>query len=239
MNASGAILEVSGLDVAYGDIQVLWEVSFSVPEGKVIAIVGSNGAGKTTLLRTLSGILPVKGGEIRFAGERLDRCTPPEVVARGVIQVPEGRKLFAEMSVEENLLMGAYHRRDREVAADLSRTYTLFPRLKERRRQKAGSLSGGEQQMAAIGRGLMGRPRLFLIDEMSLGLAPLVVDDLVEVVATINQQGTTVLLVEQDVQLALENSDYAYVLETGRVAREGPAKELLQDPEIKNIYLGV
>jgi len=239
MKVNGAILEVAGLDVAYGDIQVLWEVSFSVPEGQVIAIVGSNGAGKTTLLRTLSGILPVKGGEIRFAAERLDLCTAPEVVARGVIQVPEGRKLFAEMNVEENLQMGAYHRRDREVADDLERVYELFPRLKERRRQKAGSLSGGEQQMAAIGRGLMGRPRLFLIDEMSLGLAPLVVDDLVEVVATINRQGTTVLLVEQDVQLALENSDYAYVLETGRVVREGPSTELLGDPEIKDIYLGV
>jgi len=239
MKVNGAILEVAGLDVAYGDIQVLWEVSFSVPEGQVIAIVGSNGAGKTTLLRTLSGILPVKGGEIRFAAERLDLCTAPEVVARGVIQVPEGRKLFAEMNVEENLQMGAYHRRDREVADDLERVYELFPRLKERRRQKAGSLSGGEQQMAAIGRGLMGRPRLFLIDEMSLGLAPLVVDDLVEVVATINRQGTTVLLVEQDVQLALENSDYAYVLETGRVVREGPSTELLGDPQIKDIYLGV
>jgi branched-chain amino acid transport system ATP-binding protein len=239
MSEATPLLEVSGLDAAYGDIQVLWEIAFAVEEGKVIAIVGSNGAGKTTLLKTLSGILTPKRGEIRFAGERLDLLSPAEVVSRGVIQVPEGRKLFAEMSVEENLQMGAYHRRDREVANDLARVYALFPRLKERRRQQAGSLSGGEQQMVAIGRGLMGKPRLFLIDEMSLGLAPLIVDDLVEIVATINRQGVTVLLVEQDVQLALENSDYAYVLETGRVAREGPSKELLADPEIKNIYLGV
>ena len=162
------------------------------------------------------------------------------MVQRGIIQVPEGRKLFAEMTVEENLLMGAYHRRrDSGIAPDLEHVYELFPRLKERRRQKAGSLSGGEQQMVAIGRGLMGRPALFLIDEMSLGLAPLIVDNLVEIVAAINQQGTTILLIEQDVQLALENSDYAYVLETGRLAKEGPSKDLLGDPAIKEIYLGM
>ena len=240
MSEAATLLEVTGLDVAYGDIQVLWEVSFAVPEGKIIAVVGSNGAGKTTLLKALSGILPIKRGEIRFDGERLDQLGPAQVVGRGVIQVPEGRKLFAEMSVEENLLMGAYHRgRDRQIAADLAEVYALFPRLAERRRQKAGSLSGGEQQMVAIGRGLMGRPRLFLIDEMSLGLAPLIVDNLVEIVAAINRRGTTILLVEQDVQLALENSDLAYVLETGRVVKQGPSAELLQDPEIKNIYLGV
>lgn len=240
MSDNGLLFEVEGLDVAYGDVQVLWDISFSAAEGKIIAIVGSNGAGKTTLLKAISGLLKPRQGEIRFAGERLDTLAPPEVVRRGVIQVPEGRKLFPEMSVEENLLMGAYHRgRDGEVAADLDEVYELFPRLKERRRQKAGSLSGGEQQMAAIGRGLMGKPRLFLIDEMSLGLAPLIVDNLVEIVAKINRRGTTILLVEQDVQLALENSDQAYVLETGKVARQGPSAELLQDPEIKNIYLGV
>ena len=241
MSESAGLLEIAGLAAGYGDIQVLWDLSIRAEEGKVIAIVGSNGAGKTTLLKTISGIIAPKQGEIRFAGERLDLLPPAEVVRRGVIQVPEGRKLFAEMSVEENLLMGAYHRRrrDPQIAADLTRVYELFPRLKERRKQQAGSLSGGEQQMAAIGRGLMGKPRLFLIDEMSLGLAPLIVDDLIEVVTSINRQGTTVLLVEQDVQLALENSDYAYVLDTGRMVREGPSSELLQDPEIKNIYLGV
>jgi len=234
------LLEVNHLDVAYGDVQVLWDVSFSVEEGKIIAVVGSNGAGKTTLLKTISGIKTPKRGEIRFEGEPLGPLGSDEVVKRGVIQVPEGRKLFSEMTVEENLLMGAYHRRrDPEIAPDMAHVYDLFPRLQERRRQKAGSLSGGEQQMVAIGRGLMGRPRLFLIDEMSLGLAPLIVDNLVEIVAAINKLGTTVLLIEQDVQLALENSDYAYILETGRLVKEGPAEDLLGDPQIKDIYLGM
>lgn len=240
MKEEKVLLEVSGLDVAYGDVQVLWDISFSVVEGKVIAVVGSNGAGKTTLLKTISGILSPRKGEIRFRDERLDLLAPQEVVRRGVIHVPEGRRLFPDMTVEENLVMGAYHRgKDPEIGADLDHVYELFPRLRERRRQKAGSLSGGEQQMVTIARGLMGRPRLFLIDEMSLGLAPLIVDNLVEIVAAINQEGTTVLLVEQDVQLALENSDYAYILETGRVAKEGPSGELLKDPEIKDIYLGM
>jgi branched-chain amino acid transport system ATP-binding protein len=239
MNKCAPLLEVSGLDAGYGDIKVLWNLSLAVTEGQIVAIVGSNGAGKTTLLRTISGILAPQRGEIHLAGERLDGCTPHAVVRRGVIQVPEGRKLFAEMTLEDNLLMGAYHRRDRQIAEDLRHVYDLFPRLRERRWQKAGSLSGGEQQMAAIGRGLMGRPRLFLIDEMSLGLAPLIVDDLVEIVTSINGRGTTVLLVEQDVQLALENSNYAYVLETGRVVREGLSNELLKDPVFKNVYLGV
>jgi branched-chain amino acid transport system ATP-binding protein len=234
MNENARLLEVSGLDAGYGDIQVLWNVSFTVTGGRIIAIVGSNGAGKTTLLRTISGILAPRRGEIRLAGERIDQCSPPEVVRRGVIHVPEGRKLFVEMSVEDNLLMGAYYRGHREIAEDLAHIYELFPRLKERRRQNAGSLSGGEQQMAAIGRGLMGRPRLFLIDEMSL-----IVDDLVEIVTSINARGTTVLLVEQDVQLALDNTDYAYILETGRIVREGPSSELRRDPEIGNVYLGV
>jgi branched-chain amino acid transport system ATP-binding protein len=234
------LLEVSHLDVFYGDVQILWDVSFSVEEGKVIAIVGSNGAGKTTLLKSLSGIKPPKGGEIHFQGRRIDVLAPHEVVHQGIIHVPEGRKLFADMTIEDNLLMGAYHRgKDLDVMPHLKRVYGLFPKLSDRRSQKAGSLSGGEQQMVAIGRGLMGNPRLFLIDEMSLGLAPLIVDDLVDIVKTINAQGTTILLVEQDVQLALENSDYAYILETGRVAKEGPSQQLLGDPEIKDIYLGM
>lgn len=239
MNKSSRLLEVSELDAGYGDIQVLRKVSFTVAEGQIVAIVGSNGAGKTTLLRTISGIVASQRGKIQLDGERLDQCSPPDIVRRGVIQVPEGRKLFADMTLEENLLMGAYHRQDRGITEDLAHVFELFPRLKERRRQKAGSLSGGEQQMAAIGRGLMGRPRLFLIDEMSLGLAPLIVDDLVEIVTSINAQGTAVLLVEQDVQLALENSNYAYVLETGRIVREGASRDLLRNPEIQNIYLGV
>ena len=233
-------LEVTHLDVFYGDIQILWDVSFSVEEGKVIAIVGSNGAGKTTLLKTISGIKSPKNGEIHFQGQRIDVMPSHDVVRQGIIHVPEGRKLFPDMTIEENLLMGAYHRRkDPKIASSLERVYALFPKLSDRRQQKAGSLSGGEQQMVAIGRGLMGDPRLFLIDEMSLGLAPLIVDNLIEIVSAIHQQGTTVLLVEQDVQLALENSDYAYILETGRVAKEGPSKELLRDPQIKDIYLGM
>jgi branched-chain amino acid transport system ATP-binding protein len=234
------LLEVNHLDVAYGDVQVLWDLSFGVEEGKIIAVVGSNGAGKSTLLKTISGILSPKQGEILFQGERLDVLGSHEVVQRGVIHVPEGRKLFPEMTVEENLIMGAYHRRkDPEIPDDLAHVYELFPRLRERRRQMAGSLSGGEQQMVAIGRGLMGRPRLFLIDEMSLGLAPLIVDNLIEIVTAINREGTTVLLIEQDVQLALENSDYAYILETGSLVKEGRSKDLLGDPQIKDIYLGM
>jgi branched-chain amino acid transport system ATP-binding protein len=233
-------LKVTHLDVFYGDIQVLWDISFSVEEGKIIAIVGSNGAGKTTLMKTISGIKTPKSGEVHFQGQRIDSLPSHEVVNQGIILVPEGRKLFSDMTIEENLLMGAYHRhKDPEIISSLKRMYSLFPILNDRRMQKAGSLSGGEQQMLAIGRGLMGNPRLFLIDEMSLGLAPLIVDNLVDIVATINQQGTTVLLVEQDVQLALENSDYAYVLETGRVVKNGPSRELLKDPEIKDIYLGM
>ncbi len=233
-------LEVTHLDVFYGDIQVLWDVSFFVEEGKIIAIVGSNGAGKTTLMKTISGIKSPKSGEVHFQGRRIDQLPSHEMVNQGIILVPEGRKLFSDMTIEENLLMGAYHRgKDPKIISSLKRMYSLFPILNERRMQKAGNLSGGEQQMLAIGRGLMGNPRLFLIDEMSLGLAPLIVDNLVEIVAAINKQGTTVLLVEQDVQLALENSDYAYILETGRVVKKGPSSELLRDPEIKDIYLGM
>ena len=233
-------LEVTHLDVFYDDVQVLADVSFSVEAGRIIAIVGANGAGKTTLLRAISGIKAPKGGEIRFKGQRIDVMPPHDVVRQGIIHVPEGRKLFSDMTVEENLLMGAYHRgREPDMLPDLKRMYTLFPILSDRRKQKAGRLSGGEQQMLAIGRGLMGAPRLFLIDEMSLGLAPLIVDRLVETVRDINRQGTTILLVEQDVQLALENSDYACILETGRVVRQGPSASLLKDPEIKNIYLGI
>ena len=232
-------LEVNHLNVYYGDIQVLWDVSLSVEAGRIIAIVGANGAGKTTLLKTISGIKAPKGGEIHFQGRRIDTLPPHDVVGQGIIHVPEGRKLFSDMTVEENLLMGAYHRRrDPDVSSGLERMYALFSILKDRRKQKAGSLSGGEQQMLAIGRGLMGNPRLFLIDEMSLGLAPLIVDQLVETVRNINRQRTTVLLVEQDVQLALENSDDAFILETGRVVKHGPSASLLKDPEIKDIYLG-
>ena len=235
-----ALIEVKNLEVAYGDVQVLWGINLSIDEGKIISLVGANGAGKTTFLKALSGLLPYKNGDILFKGESLKELTSEEIVQRGIIHVPEGRRLFPDMTVEENLLMGAYVRKnDPKIKEDLEYVYSIFPRLKERRLQKAGSLSGGEQQMVAIGRGLMGKPEVFIVDEMSLGLAPLIVDNLIDIVKKINSDGKTVLLVEQDVQLALENSDYAYVLDTGRIAMEGFSKQLLQNPEIKKVYLGM
>ena len=235
-----ALIEVKDLEVAYGDVQVLWGINLSIEESKIISLVGANGAGKTTFLKALSGLLPYKNGDILFKGESLKELTSEEIVQRGIIHVPEGRRLFPYMTVEENLLMGAYIRKnDPKIKEDLEYVYSIFPRLKERRMQKAGSLSGGEQQMVAIGRGLMGKPEVFIVDEMSLGLAPLIVDNLIDIVKKINSEGKTVLLVEQDVQLALENSDYAYVLDTGRIAMEGPSDELLKNPEIKKVYLGL
>ncbi len=235
-----ALIEVKNLSVAYGDVQVLWGINLEIEEGKIIALVGSNGSGKSTFLKALSGLLPYKEGDIIFKGESLKPLTSEDIVKRGIIHVPEGRRLFPDMTVEENLLMGAYIRgNDPSIKEDLEYVYTTFPRLKERRLQKAGSLSGGEQQMVAIGRGLMGKPEVFIVDEMSLGLAPLIVDNLIEIIKKINSDGKTVLLVEQDVQLALENSDYAYVLDTGKIAMEGPSKDLLQNPEVKKVYLGM
>jgi len=234
------ILEVKDLDVAYGDVQVLWDINLKVEKGRVVSLVGSNGAGKTTFLRTISGLLKIKKGDILYNGESIKGLSSEQIVERGIIHVPEGRRLFPDMTVEENLLMGAYYRKnDPEIKKDLEYVYSLFPKLKERFSQKAGSLSGGEQQMVAIARGLMGRPKILLIDEMSLGLAPLIVDDLIDIVLKIKEEGTTVFLVEQDVQLALENSDYGYVIDTGRIAMEGPSKELLANPDIKKVYLGL
>lgn len=233
------LLEVKDINAGYGEVQVLWDVSLRVNEGEVVALVGSNGAGKSTLLKVISGILAPRSGEITFAGENITGLPSEQIVARGIIQVPEGRRLFPEMSVEENLLMGAYTRQDNGVKDDLNWMYDLFPILGERRRQEAGSLSGGEQQMCAVARGLMGRPKLLLIDEMSLGLAPIVVDTLIEIVAQINEQGTTILLVEQDVQVALEQADRGYVLEVGRVVMEGLAGNLLEDPRVREAYLGI
>ena len=234
------LLEIKNLDTGYGDIQVLWDLSLHIDEGQIVALVGSNGAGKSTLLKAISGLLPLRGGEILFEGESIAGLASNEIVARGIIQVPEGRRLFAQMTVEENLMMGAFRRKPpKDIRTELEKVYAIFPILKERWRQQAGSLSGGEQQMCAIARGLMGNPRLMLIDEMSLGLAPVVVDDLIDIVKNINAEGTAVLLVEQDVQLALDNSHYGYVLATGRLAMEGPSEELLQNREIKDVYLGL
>jgi ABC-type branched-subunit amino acid transport system ATPase component len=234
------LLEIQELNVGYGDIQVLWDISLQIEEGQIVALVGANGAGKSTLLKTVSGLLSPYSGSIIFQGEDITRMSSKEIVAQGIIQVPEGRRLFPHMTVEENLMMGAFRRKkSKNIRPELAKVYKLFPRLGERRQQKTGSLSGGEQQMCAFARGLMGNPRLIIIDEMSLGLAPLIVDDLIDNVKEINQQGTSVLLVEQDVQLALDNSHYGYVLSTGRVEMQGNSQELLGNQQIKEIYLGL
>ena len=234
------LLEIKGLNAGYGDVQVLWDINLKVEEGQIVALVGANGAGKSTLLKIISGLLKPYSGEILYSGKDIIHMPSKEIVQDGIIQVPEGRKLFHQMTIEENLMMGAFRRRkSKSIQVELEKIYALFPRLQERKRQQAGSLSGGEQQMCAIARALMGNPRLMLIDEMSLGLAPLIVDDLIDIVKEINQQGTSVLLVEQDVQLALDNSHYGYVLSTGNMAMEGNSAELLQKQEIKEIYLGL
>ena len=234
------LLEIKELNVGYGDIQVLWDINLQIEEGQIVALVGANGAGKSTLLKTVSGLINPYSGSIIFQGEDITRLPSKEIVARGIIQVPEGRRLFPQMTVEENLMMGAFRRRkSKNIQLELEKVYKIFSRLAERRRQSTGSLSGGEQQMCAFARGLMGNPRLIIIDEMSLGLAPLIVDDLIDHVKAINQQGTSVLLVEQDVQLALDNSHYGYFLATGKVEMEGNSQELLRNQEIKEIYLGL
>lgn len=234
------MLDVRDLDVAYGDSQVLWGVSLSVEEGETVALVGSNGAGKTTLLSTVSGLLHPRRGEIRFLGESIAGLSAGEIVRRGLIHVPEGRRLFPAMSVRENLLLGAYQRRERKgVARDLQRAFDLFPILRERQDQLAGNMSGGEQQMCAIGRGLMGAPRLLMIDELSLGLAPIIVERLLEVLAEVARGGTTVLLVEQDVETALSVASRGYVLEAGEVRLHGAASGLLGNVEVRKAYLGV
>jgi branched-chain amino acid transport system ATP-binding protein len=234
------LLEVKDLSSGYGGVQILWNVSLEVRRGEVVALVGANGAGKTTLLCTLSQLVKPRSGSIRFGERNLTHARPEEVVAAGIIHVPQGRRLFPDLTVKENLLQGAYLRSDSaRIAADLEWVFGLLPRLRERADQLAGRLSGGEQQMCAIGRALMARPRLLLIDELSLGLAPLVVDQLLALISEINQQGTTVLLVEQDVQVALEHAHRGYVLETGRVVQSSPAAELLADPRIRHAYLGM
>jgi branched-chain amino acid transport system ATP-binding protein len=235
-----ALLEVKDLSSGYGEVQILRDVTLEVKEKEIVALIGANGAGKTTLLWTISRLLEPMAGSVRFAGIDITAARPDEVVGAGVVQVPQGRRLFAGLTVKENLMQGVYLRRDTaRIASDLERVYSLLPRLAERANQLAGRLSGGEQQMCAIGRGLMSRPRLLIIDELSLGLAPLVVDSLLALITQINQEGTTVLLVEQDVQVALEHAHRGYVLETGRIIQTGPAAELLDDPGIRQAYLGL
>ena len=235
------LLTVENLDAGYGEVQILWGISLEVARGEAVALIGSNGAGKTTLLRALSGTIPRRGGRVVFNGEDVTGLQADRRVAAGMAHVPEGRQVFNGMTVRENLLMGAYTRREgrAEVEADLDRAFGLFPALAERRDQLAGTLSGGEQQMVAIGRGLMGRPALLLIDELSLGLAPVVVERLVEAVREIHRGGTTLLLVEQDVQTALEMAGRAYVIAHGRVSLQGTSAELLRSPEIREAYLGI
>ncbi len=237
-----SLLELKDLDVAYGDVQVLWDISLRVGAGEVVALVGGNGAGKTTTLKVASGLMLPSSGQVLVDGKDMTRAAAPALVQAGIIQVPEGRQLFSGMTVHENLLMGAYLRQDgaEAIRTDLDWVYDLFPRMTERKGALAGTMSGGEQQMCAIGRGLMARPRVLLIDELSLGLAPVIVDRLVEIIAKIrSERGISVLLVEQDLNVALSMADRGYVLETGHLIRTGPAAELLSDPEIQKAYLGI
>ncbi|MBI5710582.1 MAG: ABC transporter ATP-binding protein [Candidatus Eisenbacteria bacterium] len=233
------MLEVAGLDVYYGAVHALKGVSLNAGAGEIVTLIGANGAGKTTLLRTLSGLVRPRAGTVRFEGRDITRLPPHEIVGLGVSQAPEGRMIFANLSVEDNLELGAYRRRDRPgIAADRARVFQLFPRLEERRRQIGGTLSGGEQQMLAIGRALMSRPRLLLLDEPSLGLAPLLVREIFKTIQEINHAGVTVLLVEQNAHMALSVARRGYVLETGTVRLEDDAARLLQNEEVKQAYLG-
>ncbi len=238
---SGApALSVTNLQAGYGDVQVLWDMSLDVGAGELVCIIGSNGAGKTTLMRCLSGLLRPTAGVILAGGKSMFNALPADFIHSGIAHVPEGRRLFSAMSVHDNLLMGAYLRTDqRAIAADLERVYAMFPILAERRRQDAGTLSGGEQQMCAIGRGLMAAPSLLLIDELSLGLAPRVVEELSAILRTVNKTGVAILLVEQDVINALELADRAYVVDHGRVTKSGPAMSLSDDPAIREAYMGL
>jgi branched-chain amino acid transport system ATP-binding protein len=234
------MLRVEQVEVSYGQLQALWGVTFDVHDGEIVALVGANGAGKTTLLRTISGLLRPKAGAILLAGDRLDRRTTVEIVERGVVQVPEGRKLFPEMTVLDNLLLGAFGRTARpRIPERLEQVFTVFPRLRERRKQLAGTLSGGEQQMVAIGRGLMAGPRILMLDEPSLGLAPILVEEMFAVVERINAAGVTVLLVEQNTAHALAIAHRAFVLESGRVVLAGTGNELLANEGVRQAYLGM
>ncbi|KLU61179.1 high-affinity branched-chain amino acid transport ATP-binding protein LivF [Peptococcaceae bacterium CEB3] len=230
---------IKGLTVGYGDTKVLWDIDLEIAPGEIIALIGVNGAGKTTLLKTIMGLLSPQSGSISYRGHELSGLDTHSIVKLGLNLTPQGRLLFTGMSVEENLLMGAYLRHDSDVGRDLKYIYDLFPRLGERRRQRAGTLSGGEQQMCALGRSLMSRPSLLLLDEMSLGLAPIVVEMLLDLVVEIRRQGTTVLIVEQDVEEALRRADRGYVLEGGRIAMSGPAPELLNNTSLRIAYLGL
>ncbi len=234
------MLVLKNVKARYGRIEVLKEVSMEVPQGSIVTLLGANGAGKTTTLRAVAGLVQITSGEVRLGERSLVGRRPDKIVRLGISMVPEGRQLFLEMTVEENLEMGAFIRRDRSaLLEDLDWVFHLFPRLRERKRQIAGTLSGGEQQMLAIGRALMTRPSLMLLDEPSLGLAPALVDGIFDTIVSINKEGTSILLVEQNAQIALDTADYAYVLETGKISLHGPARELAANKAVQESYLGV
>jgi len=236
----GGLLEVEGVAAAYGQVRALWDVSFSVREGEIVTLLGANGAGKTTTMRVVSGLLHPQAGSVIFGGRTLTALRPPRIVEAGLVQIPEGRRLWPRMTVLENLELGAYSRESRTRRREtLGWVLSIFPRLGERRTQLAGTLSGGEQQMLAIGRGLMSRPRLLMLDEPSLGLAPILVREVFRIVKEINGEGVAVLLVEQNVRQALEIAHRGYVLEIGRIVRAGSSADLLADPEIRRAYLGL
>ena len=234
---SDIILSVKDLKVNYGGIEAVKGISFDVPEGKIVTLIGANGAGKSTTLKAIAGLVKPSGGDIAFSGESIVGKDSSDIVARGVTLVPEGRRVFANMSVLENIKIGAYLRKD-DLSEDIAWVYELFPRLKERSWQLAGTLSGGEQQMLAVARALMSRPKVIMMDEPSLGLAPLIVKNIFEIIKEINKQGVTVLLIEQNANMALKTASWAYVMETGNITMEGPGAELLENEQIKEAYLG-
>ena len=234
------MLKVNGIDVFYGDLQVLWDVSFQVKEGEIVVLVGANGAGKSTVIRTISSMISPSKGTIEFSGRRVDHLPPSMIINEGIVHVPEGRRLFPEMTVEENLIMGSLSEEAKlKRSQTMEHVYDLFPRLKERRQQLAGTLSGGEQQMVAIGRGLMSLPTLMMFDEPSLGLAPILVQDVFKLVQKINDEGVTILLSEQNVIQTLKMCNRAYVLENGRIVLAGTGDELLNNEQVKEAFLGI
>jgi branched-chain amino acid transport system ATP-binding protein len=233
------MLAIERLQVAYGKVQALWDVTLEVPDGEIVALVGANGAGKTTLLKTVSGLLRRQSGSVTFDGKHIEEASPPEIVKHGVVHVPEGRKLFPELTVIDNLLMGAYTIPQSERPKRLERVFSVFPVLQERRKQIAGTLSGGEQQMVAIGRGMMAGPKLLMLDEPSLGLAPILVEEVFGVITEINRLGVTVLLVEQNTQHALTLANKGFVMELGRIALSGSGSELLANSNVRKAYLGL
>jgi branched-chain amino acid transport system ATP-binding protein len=236
---SNILLQLTGLQVCYGGIQAVKGIDLEVRQGELVSLIGSNGAGKTTTLKALTGLQPLKQGQIVYAGQPIQRMDAWKRVEQGLVMVPEGRGVFARMSISENLKMGAYIRQNKsEIAADLDKVFTIFPRLKERRHQLAGTLSGGEQQMLAMGRALMSAPRLLLLDEPSMGLAPMMVDKIFDVIANVRASGLTMLLVEQNVRRALGIADRAYVMESGVISLQGAAAELMQNPKVRKAYLG-